>query len=127
MEKAAIRQNGTTSSLVALSPEAVSVVIRPFIPLCTTTHQEKPSISALSFTSGSVLAHHVFKALVPTVTRTPTLLLVPKEMGPSVQAELGTHGLLLIQSKVGVSKMSPYKLHQHKPWRGRRPSSSRKG
>lgn len=64
-----IKQNKTTSSLVGLSPQAVSVVIRPFIPLCMMTHQEKPSLSMLNFIPNLALAGHFFKALVSIVTQ----------------------------------------------------------
>lgn len=84
-EKVAIKQNKTTSSLVGLSPQAVSVVIRPFIPLCMMTHQEKPSLSMLNFIPNLALAGHFFKALVSIVTQKWVLFLVPKEMRPNVQ------------------------------------------
>lgn len=69
MKKATIKQNKTTPSLVVLSPQAVSVVIRPFIPLRMMTDQERPSFSTLNFIPSLALAGHFFKALVPIVTQ----------------------------------------------------------
>lgn len=86
-EKVAIKEHKTTSSLLGLSSQAVSVVIRPFIPLCMMTHQEKPSLSMLNFIPNLALAGHFFKALVSIVTQKWVLFLVPKEMRPNVHYE----------------------------------------
>lgn len=106
MKKAAIKQNKTTSSLVVLSPQAVSMAIRPFIPLCMMTDQEKPSFSTLNFIPSLALASHFFKALVPTVTQKLVLFLFPKEMRPNVQSDClfflitgECMGLVLIQTR----------------------------
>lgn len=87
MEKAAIKQNKTTSRLVVLSLQAVSVVITPFIPLRMMTDQEKPSFSTLNFIPSLALASHFFKVLVPIVTQKSVLFLIPKEMRPNVQSD----------------------------------------
>lgn len=84
-ETTAIKQNKTTASLVGLSPQAASVVIRPFIPLCMMTYQEKPSLSMLNFIPNLALAGHFLKALVSIVTQKWVLCLVLKEMRSNVQ------------------------------------------
>lgn len=86
VEKVAIKQNKTMSSLLVLSAQAVPGVIRPFIPLHMMADQ-KPSFSALAFIPSLALIGHFFKALFPIVTQKSVLFWSLRKWDPHMQSE----------------------------------------